>query len=122
MENIIGQVVAVVDFLFILLGIIFVSWGGLEAAARVIIDDISKKFDGASQIVENRNRGAFASKLILGLEFFIAVDILNTVQNATWDSLGKLAFLVAIRAVLSYVLNMEIESIKQRLQKLKARR
>jgi uncharacterized membrane protein len=122
LELIIAQTVKIVDFSFVLMGILFVVWGGLEAAIRVAIDEVKKHRDGEVQEIENNNRGAFASKLILGLEFFIAVDIINTVQNATWDSLGKLAFLVAIRAVLSFVLNMEIESIKKHLAKVGVRK
>lgn len=108
MSNFLNNLVEVINFILNLSGILFVLWGGLEATFRVIWDD----FHGEQDVkVEKKNRKAFASKLILGLEFFIAVDILSAFEHTTWETLGKLAALIVIRAMLSVVLSFEMKSI-----------
>lgn len=52
--------------------------------------------------------------LLLGLEFLIASDIIDTILNPTFEDLGILAGTVIIRTGLSYFLNKEIENIAQK--------
>lgn len=70
------------------------------------------------QMLRPRNReaaiAAFRSDLgrsiLLGLEFLVAADIINTVAiEPTLDSLAVLAGIVAIRTFLSWSLEVEIE-------------
>lgn len=51
--------------------------------------------------------------LLLGLEFLIASDIIDTILNPSFIDLGILAGTVLIRTGLSYFLNKEIESIAE---------
>jgi uncharacterized membrane protein len=51
--------------------------------------------------------------LLLGLEFLIASDIIDTILNPSFEDLGILAGTVVIRTGLSYFLNREIEDIAQ---------
>jgi len=51
--------------------------------------------------------------LLLGLEFLIASDIIDTILNPTFEDLGILAGTVLIRTGLSFFLNKEIENIAQ---------
>ena len=51
------------------------------------------------------------SYLVLGLEFFIAGDIVKTIITPTWDSLGMLGAIVIIRTILSYFLTKDIKKI-----------
>jgi uncharacterized membrane protein len=102
--------VALITFLLNLFGILFILWGGIEAAIRVAWGDMK----GAKEedvLVEKTNRKAFASKLILGLEFFIAVDLLATFEHVTWEGIGKLAALIVVRALISFVLTFETKSL-----------
>ena len=47
---------------------------------------------------------------LLGLEFLVAADIIRTVAIApTFESLGVLALIVAIRTFLSFALQLELE-------------
>jgi uncharacterized membrane protein len=102
-----NYLVEIITSLLNLAGILFILWGGLEAALRVTIGDLRVEKD---EVIERQNRKAFASKLLLGLEFFIAVDILNTFAHSTWDSLGRLLALIVIRALLGFVLSHEMGS------------
>jgi uncharacterized membrane protein len=51
--------------------------------------------------------------LLLGLEFLIASDIIDTILNPSFQDLGILAGTVVIRTGLSFFLNKEIEDVKQ---------
>ncbi len=50
--------------------------------------------------------------ILLGLEFLIGADIIATVTSRlTWESVGLLGAIVAIRTVLSFSLETEIEGV-----------
>jgi uncharacterized membrane protein len=54
-------------------------------------------------------RHGLGRTILLGLEFLIAGDIIRTVAvERTFDSLGVLAALIGIRAVLSFTLETEL--------------
>jgi len=55
-------------------------------------------------------RSSFGRSILLGLEFLIAADIINTVAvRPTLESVAVLAGIVAIRTFLSFSLELEIE-------------
>ena len=47
--------------------------------------------------------------LAVALEFELAADILNTAVTPTWQDIGKLAAIAALRTSLNYFLEREIE-------------
>ncbi len=49
--------------------------------------------------------------IILGLEFFVAADIIESVLRPTYYDLGILASIVVIRTFLSYFLNKELQEL-----------
>jgi uncharacterized membrane protein len=53
----------------------------------------------------------FGYYLLLGLEFLIASDIIDTILNPSFEDLGILAGTVIIRTGLSFFLNKEIETV-----------
>lgn len=52
-------------------------------------------------------RHHFGSYILLGLEFLIAADIMDTIMDPSLQEIGKLGSIVAIRTVLSFFLNRE---------------
>lgn len=54
----------------------------------------------------------FAVWLALSLEFALAADIADTVISPTWDDIGKLAAIAAIRTVLNLFLERDLEFIE----------
>lgn len=54
-------------------------------------------------------RLALGRSLALGLEFLLAADILNTAVAPTWEQVGLLAAIAAIRTGLNYFLSRELE-------------
>ncbi len=100
-------------YLFIsALGGLVVIWGVIEAIIRFLRAKISRS--SADQIRENEAiRQQLGAHLLLGLEVFIAADIIGSVVSPTWDKVGFLTAIVAIRTVLSFFLRREIGQSKQ---------
>ena len=55
----------------------------------------------------------FGSTLTLALELLLAADILRTAVAPTWDDIGKLAAIAAIRTVLNFFLEKELEGMER---------
>jgi len=58
-------------------------------------------------------RHALGYYLLLGLEFLIASDIIDTLMRPTLQDLGTLGAIVLIRTIISYSLNAELKSEQQ---------
>jgi uncharacterized membrane protein len=56
----------------------------------------------------------FARWLIAGLTFQLAADIVETAIAPNWDDLGKFAAIAAIRTLLSYSLDRDLDAISAR--------
>ncbi len=114
MHHFLELVVYYASFLFDLVGLSLVVWGGIIAIVGIAKKQYSIFHKSRIKIIELENsyRREFAAKLILALEFFLAIDIMKTVVSPTWDALGMLAALVVIRTVLTYFLNKEIKEYK----------
>ncbi len=54
-------------------------------------------------------RQNLGAHLLLGLEIFIAADIISSAVSPTWQKVGTLAAIVGVRTVLSYFLRMELK-------------
>ena len=62
----------------------------------------------------NRVRLTLGKYLALALEFQLGADILATAIAPTWELIGKLGAIAAIRTVLNYFLSKEIEAEQRR--------
>lgn len=51
--------------------------------------------------------------LVLGLEFQLASDLLRTAVAPSFDQIGKLAAIVAIRTGLNYFLSLELIEVRK---------
>ena len=58
--------------------------------------------------------------LALGLEFIVGKDIIDSIVTPSWDGLGRLAVLIALRTMLTYFLSREIEHLEhdEKMQKI----
>jgi len=61
------------------------------------------------EISYNLIRREFTSKIVFGLEFFIAADVLTTLIAPSQEELILLAVVVVIRTILGYFLARETE-------------
>lgn len=53
----------------------------------------------------------FATAILLALEFALAADIIRSAIAPTWDAVGKLAAIAAIRTGLNFFLARDIEAM-----------
>lgn len=83
-------------------GAVLIIYGGFRAIIRVILLEFSKTVFTYNQI-----RREFTDKIVFGLEFLIAGDILATLLSPTQQDLTNLAVVVVIRTVLGYFLSKE---------------
>lgn len=56
----------------------------------------------------------FARWLVAGLTFQLAADIVETAVAPTWDDIGHLAAIAVIRTFLTYFLDRDMETIRER--------
>jgi uncharacterized membrane protein len=55
-------------------------------------------------------RLALGKTLAIALEFLLSADILRTAVAPTWSDIGKLAAIAALRTLLNYFLDRELET------------
>lgn len=102
-----GNVIQVVCTVISVMGALVVIYGVVEAIISFLKLKVSA--EKKNQISENEAiRQRLGAHLLLGLEIFIAADIISSVVSPSWDKVGILAAIVAIRTVLSYFLRMEV--------------
>ena len=56
----------------------------------------------------------FARWLMGGLTFQLAADIVETAVAPSWDALGKFAAIAAIRTLLSFSLDRDMDAVVER--------
>ena len=81
-----------------------ISCGAVLAAYHVILSLVNR-----GGLLDRRKIWlGFASWLLLGLEFGLAADIIRSVLAPTWQDIGQLGAIAAIRTFLSYFLGKDI--------------
>ncbi|CAJ37001.1 DUF1622 domain-containing protein [Methanocella arvoryzae] len=65
----------------------------------------------------NQARLAFSRYLVLGIEFQLAADIIKTAANPSWNDLGILAVVAAIRTFLNFFLQREMRDEEVAVEK-----
>lgn len=102
------DVSVLLDILQILAGVFgfagaaLIVYGGLRAAIKVLILELGKH-----AYVYNQIRNEFTSKIVFGLEFLIAADILRTLIAPTQQEIINLGAVVVIRTILGHFLQRE---------------
>ncbi len=90
------------------LGTLVVIWGVLQAIVSFFAMKIAtEKKDPVSESEHIRQR--LGAHLLLGLEIFIAADIISSAVSPSWEKVGILVSIVGVRTVLSYFLRMELK-------------
>jgi uncharacterized membrane protein len=97
------DITQVLTLVFSAIGVVIVSAGGFMAALKLGYRAISKKQMDYFGIKRN-----FTQMIVLGLDFFIAGDILTSFVAPDINDLTLLAVVVGIRTVLSVFLAWEV--------------
>lgn len=95
----------IICFFALVLGIagaVLIIYGGMKAIIKVLILEVRK-----GSYTYNVVRRELTDKIVFGLEFLIAADILTTITTPTQEELINLAVVVVIRTILGYFLSKE---------------
>jgi uncharacterized membrane protein len=106
--DLLNRIVEIIYLSISVLGTVVVIWGVAEAIRSFIL---SKFYSDSKKHIcdDNVIRQRLGAHLLLGLEIFIAADIISSVVSPNWQKIGMLAAIVGIRTVLSYFLSKEMK-------------
>jgi uncharacterized membrane protein len=107
-EDFISSLVLWVKLFVELIGALLIGLGAVFALGRLI-----NVFRRPTIRGYERTRLIMARFLSLGLEFQLAADILATAVSPSWNQVGKLGAIAAIRTPLNYFLAREINEEKE---------
>lgn len=91
------------------LGVLVIMFGVLSGVARFLRSELLSARGTDVQGERRKLRHGLGYYLLLGLEFLIAADIIETLMKPTTQDLISLGAIVAIRTVISYSLNSELK-------------
>ena len=106
MESVLDMIVATVALVCELATVLVVALGAGEALIGLAMGWNKISGQGIKRLVWVR----FASWILLSLEFALAADIVRTAIAPTWDDIGQLAAIAAIRTFLNYFLERDLEA------------
>jgi uncharacterized membrane protein len=107
MEELIGAIARDVALVLESISVLLVSGGAVESLYRLLWPL------ARGQATHEVRRAAWLSLarwLLLGLEFMLAADIVRTAISPTWNDLGQLGAIAAIRTFLNYFLERDLET------------
>jgi uncharacterized membrane protein len=87
------------------LALLVIAIGAVEAAIGISRSIVQHAAEAAKRAVWL----GFARWLVAGLTFQLAADIVHTTVAPSWDDIGRLAAIAAIRTFLTYFLDRDIE-------------
>jgi uncharacterized membrane protein len=109
MEELLHTIAHYVALCIEVIAIALITGGAIEAL--VGIARVAMRSDATNQ--DRRTVWLmFARWLVAGLTFQMAADVVNTSFEPTWDELGRLATIAAIRTFLSFFLDREVEDTR----------
>ena len=89
-----------------MVAVLVVAFGALEAFAKLLWIVITP---GATHGERKAIWRRFGMWLLLGLEFELAGDIIDSVISPTWQDVGMLGAIAVIRTFLNYFLERDLE-------------
>ncbi len=101
------EIIRLFTYFFGTVGAAIIIFGGIGATVNIILLETRKK-----QITYNDIRADLTGKIVFGLDFFIAGDVLTTLLNPSMSDLFTLGAIVVIRTILGYFLSKENLSLE----------
>lgn len=106
----VSDLINIISLVIGAMGVLVVLYGVVHAIYRVIkIEAIpGKRFHQYEHV-----KRIFSQKMILALDFFVAADLIRLAVAVTMEEIVAIAFIVAIRTVLSWSLSREVHLHKE---------
>lgn len=89
---------------FTMVGLAMIIYGGIVATIELIMHETRRKNYTYTHI-----RHQFTDKILFGLEFLIAADVIRTILDPTLEEILTLGAIVLIRTVMGYFLSKEVQ-------------
>lgn len=102
-------ILIIIKRLLALSGGLVIFFGAIRAMGEYCKSHFSKELTAISSLDAIRLR--LGRNIVLGLEFIVASDVIETTTAPDYYSIGILAILVVIRTFLSYFLNRELSAV-----------
>ena len=105
-----STIFAAIEWITVAVEVVGIGIIVIGAAASLVVFLLRIVRSGGREEAIGALRSNLGQSILLGLEFLVAADIINTVAiEPTLESLAVLAGIVAIRTFLSWSLEVEIE-------------
>jgi uncharacterized membrane protein len=98
------------------IGVSIMAYGAIKSAFHFILSTIR----GTNHLPYIRID--LGKHLALGLEFLVGKDIIESIIHPSWDDLGKLAVIIALRIVITLMLSYELKEIGEELDEERRRK
>jgi uncharacterized membrane protein len=105
MEELLQQAARLVAELIEAIAVLLIAYGAGEAFVNSFRHFFRHPHDAGWRKALFRRFGVW---LLLGLEFALAADIVRSAIAPTWDDIGQLAAIAAIRTFLNYFLERDL--------------
>jgi len=99
------------SFIIGLIGVAVIIWGVIRGLWEFATSQILYLRDGTTVPLDDI-RFEVGRYLLLGLEFFIAADVVHTIVQPTLEEVAVLGAIVIIRTIISYFLTHEIAFVE----------
>ena len=93
------------------IAVLIVAYGALHAVVAILVAFVRGPRRGGWGRAIWANFGAW---LLGGLQFALAADIVRSTIAPTWEQIGELAAIAAIRTFLSYFLERDLAELRRR--------
>ena len=104
------EIVTIVSLAIGIMGSLIIVWGVAKSSFEFFYLEF-KSLVGVNICADRDHlRHHLGSYILLGLEFLIAADIIKTILHPSLNEMAILGSIVAVRTVLSYFLNKEMEN------------
>ena len=119
MEEVLKTIAMYVALALEAVAIVVIVVGAVEA----VIGIVGAMFRGHASNADKRAVWLeFARWLVAGLTFQLAADIVQTTVAPTWDEIGRVAAIAAIRTFLTFFLDRDIDQVRDFRRKSSTRR
>lgn len=96
-------------------GVIIIVLGAIVAFLQLAKAYLDRKLDEVHRRLDViRIRERFTSRIIFGLDFLIASDIIISALVPTIEDIARLGGIVIIRTVLTYIISKETQELERR--------
>jgi len=89
-------------------GVLVIAWGCAVSGWRFVRFEFRRMCGAGRCSTREGLRHQLGSYLLLGLEFLIAADIIQTIRHPDLQEIAVLASIVAIRTVISHFVDREL--------------